>query len=764
MNGCYVNMNKIPRASEQLPGRIQFRYTANAGLTGPDFDMHMKTIRGIKIGGLQSKIFSLILFLIVGLIGTYTVVFGIHMKHLSAIVQRTGAEQQASIKDTSESAMEAVMSAFLKRSTGLQAYIADDLFSEVRGNVTILQTVAEQYFGRADTLTPHAFAYPDAANAGKASVQMQHERGVDPNASRGLGIAANMSEIMLAMFESCDKLNSCFVATTDGCILFVDDRADVYIQDDGSVAYATEIRTRPWYRQAVEAGELIFTNVEADTFTGILGIVCAAPVYRDGKLVAVVGADIFLTSISNYVNDTATEGGFLCVVDKSGQVLFSPKTEGIFKPELSSRALDLRQSGNPKLAAFITRALTESTGVTEIEIEGRECYLSGAPMPSVGWTVISVVDKGITQRPTASMLAKYDEINNNASAAYREGAKRSVRTVIAVIVIIVLIALIAAQTTGWHIVKPLNQLTRHINAQKNGDGIFILDDSYRTGDEIEILAESFNALTKRTQDYIDEIITITAEKKRIGTELALASRIQADMLPNIFPPFPERAEFDIYASMDPAKEVGGDFYDFFLIDDTHLGLVMADVSGKGVPAALFMMISKILVQNLAMTLRSPAKVLQEVNRQLCANNREEMFVTVWFGVLDTVTGKVTAANAGHEYPVLMPAGGKFALVKDKHGFVIGGMEGVQYKEYELTLTPGSRLFVYTDGVPEATNAQNEMFGTERMLEALNREPAAVPKATLQNVKDAVDSFVLDAEQFDDMTMLCVEYKGQNPCV
>jgi sigma-B regulation protein RsbU (phosphoserine phosphatase) len=231
------------------------------------------------------------------------------------------------------------------------------------------------------------------------------------------------------------------------------------------------------------------------------------------------------------------------------------------------------------------------------------------------------------------------------------------------------------------------------------------------------------------------------------------------MLPNIFPPFPERPEFDIYASMDPAKEVGGDFYDFFLIDDTHLGLVMADVSGKGVPAALFMMISKILVQNFAMTLRSPAQVLQEVNRQLCANNREEMFVTIWFGVLDTATGKVTAANAGHEYPVLMPAGDKFALVKDRHGFVIGGMEDVRYKEYELTLTPGSRLFVYTDGVPEATNAQNEMFGTERMLEALNRDPSAAPKEILQNVKDAVESFVLDAEQFDDMTMLCLEYRG-----
>lgn len=243
------------------------------------------------------------------------------------------------------------------------------------------------------------------------------------------------------------------------------------------------------------------------------------------------------------------------------------------------------------------------------------------------------------------------------------------------------------------------------------------------------------------------------------TELTMATRIQADMLPNIFPAFPERPDFDIYASMVPAKEVGGDFYDFFLIDETHLGLVMADVSGKGVPAALFMMISKILVQNYAMTGRSPAQVLQAVNNQICSNNREEMFVTVWFGILDTETGKITAANAGHEYPVLMQQGGQFELVKDKHGLVIGAMDGIRYKEYELTLTKGSKLFLYTDGVPEATNARDELFGTDRMLAALNVEPTASPKKVLHNVREAVDGFVLEAEQFDDLTMLCVEYKG-----
>ena len=281
----------------------------------------------------------------------------------------------------------------------------------------------------------------------------------------------------------------------------------------------------------------------------------------------------------------------------------------------------------------------------------------------------------------------------------------------------------------------------------------------RTGDEVENLSLVLADMERDLTEYEENLTKITAEKERIGTELALATRIQADMLPNIFPAFPERPDFDIYASMDPAKEVGGDFYDFFLIDEKHLGLVMADVSGKGVPAALFMMISKILVQNYAMTGRSPAQVLQAVNTQICSNNREEMFVTVWFGILDTETGKITAANAGHEYPVLMHAGGQFELLKDKHGLVIGAMDGIRYKEYEITLQKGSKLFLYTDGVPEATNAENELFGTGRMLAALNGDPAAAPEMVLRRMRQAVDGFVLEAEQFDDLTMLCLEFKG-----
>lgn len=249
------------------------------------------------------------------------------------------------------------------------------------------------------------------------------------------------------------------------------------------------------------------------------------------------------------------------------------------------------------------------------------------------------------------------------------------------------------------------------------------------------------------------------EKSRIETELSMASSIQADMLPNVYPAFPERPEFDIYASMDPAKEVGGDFYDFFLIDDDHLCLTIADVSGKGVPAALFMMASKIILANNALISKSASATLTNANHAICSHNREEMFVTVWLGILELSTGKLTAANAGHEFPIFRKPNGEFELLKDKHGFVIGGVDGVQYKEYEIQLEPGSKLFVYTDGIPEANNGHKELFGTDHLVAALNKNPDLPPQEITKQVRSAVDEFVQDAEQFDDLTMLCLEYKG-----
>ena len=282
----------------------------------------------------------------------------------------------------------------------------------------------------------------------------------------------------------------------------------------------------------------------------------------------------------------------------------------------------------------------------------------------------------------------------------------------------------------------------------------------RSSGELRLLADNVKSLADGVSTYMTNLQTVTADKERIGAELSLATRIQAAMLPHVFPPFPERTEFDLYASMDPAKEVGGDFYDFFLVDDDHLCMLMADVSGKGVPAALFMMVCKIILQSVAMLGGSPGEILNKTNEAICSNNEAQMFVTVWVGILEISTGRLTAANAGHEYPVIKKPDGRFEVFKDKHGLVIGAMDGMVYREYELQLEPGSKLFLYTDGVPEANDADNRLFGMERMLAALNADPDAVPEQILKNVRGAVDDFVKDAEQFDDLTMLCMEYRGQ----
>ena len=266
-------------------------------------------------------------------------------------------------------------------------------------------------------------------------------------------------------------------------------------------------------------------------------------------------------------------------------------------------------------------------------------------------------------------------------------------------------------------------------------------------------------LVKRRMKAVHEKQREKYEKERVNSELHMASQIQSSMLPHDFPPFPERGDFDIYATMVPAREVGGDFYDFFMIDDDHLGLVMADVSGKGIPASLFMMISKVILKTYAMGNISPAEVLQKTNTEICSNNKMEMFVTVWLGILELSTGRIVAANAGHEYPVIGRAGGEFELIKGKHDFVVGGMEGLKYHEYELQLEPGDKLFLYTDGAPEAENTNNEMFGAERMLNALNTDPDATPEQLLKNLREAIDEFSAGAEPFDDLTMLAIEYKG-----
>jgi len=295
---------------------------------------------------------------------------------------------------------------------------------------------------------------------------------------------------------------------------------------------------------------------------------------------------------------------------------------------------------------------------------------------------------------------------------------------------------------------------------ENPEDLHFDDPNIHTGDEMESLSNSLTDMFQDMKNYMTSLVSVTKEKERIGSELAVATKIQADMLPRIFPAFPNRPEFDLFASMNPAKEVGGDFYDFFMIDDHRIGLVIADVAGKGVPAALFMVISKTLLKNRALMGGSPSEIVDYVNEQLNEGNEADMFVTIWFAMFDITTGKGIAVNAGHEHPAIYRAEtGKYDLDVYRHSPICGTMPGMHFREHEFELKPGDRMFVYTDGLPEATNAEKELYGTDRMLEVLNKDTNVTPSELLVNITKSVDEFVGEADQFDDLTMLSFYYKG-----
>lgn len=321
----------------------------------------------------------------------------------------------------------------------------------------------------------------------------------------------------------------------------------------------------------------------------------------------------------------------------------------------------------------------------------------------------------------------------------------------------IILALIVLQIMLYRrAVKPVSRIqsiVREYKNNKDSDEVIARMSEIKERNEFGLLSEDIAELAKEIDYYTKQNMKLAGERERVAAELDMARRLQASQLPTQMPAFPDRQDIDVFASMTPAKEVGGDFYDYFLIDDDHLAIVVADVSGKGIPAALFMMMTKMLLTDNAMMGMPPHEVLERTNDTICKHNELEMFVTMWFGVLEISTGRITAANAGHEYPVVRHKDGQFEVLKDTHDFIVGGMEGMAYRQYELELEKGSMLFLYTDGAPEATRADKQMFGMKRLVDALNENPNDTPQVLLERVRARIDEFVGDEPQFDDLTML-----------
>ena len=356
----------------------------------------------------------------------------------------------------------------------------------------------------------------------------------------------------------------------------------------------------------------------------------------------------------------------------------------------------------------------------------------------------------------------FTDISMESVMADRQAFLMRLCAILIGITTVITLALIKVVNTA--LVKPINSLasaaSSYVEAKEEGEvsALALLD--IHTGDEVENLSHALKRMERDINGYIENLTHVTAEKERIGAELSVATHIQASMLPCIFPAFPNRREFDIYATMTPAKEVGGDFYDFFLVDDDHLAVVIADVSGTGVPAALFMVIAKTLIKDHTQSGKPPEEVFTEVNRQLCEANDENLFVTAWMGVLEISTGKLVYVNAGHNPPVIGRKNGETEFLRSRPGFVLAGLDFTKYRAGSLELMPGDLLYLYTDGVTEAMNTAQELYGEERLKRTLDANVSAAPEEIFKAVKKDLDDFVADAPQFDDITMLAMRYLGR----
>lgn len=640
------------------------------------------------------------------------------------------------------------------------------IFANIGQNVTMLSQEMTNIRQNPGNYALRHVSEPDRSRAGQLAAQLQYA----PNAEKGsaalqreIGLTANLQDWLFQVNDSQAAVASAYVASASGFGITVDDRSDKKFKDGETVPFAIDFRTRPWYQDAATQKKMIFSRVFHDLYSGNLGITCAAPYYDErGEVAGVVGMGMFLTQVSDVIEGTRLgETGYGFLMGKQGQIIFSAKNSGVLKAE-GPEGKSLLEAEDT--LADIARHMTAGeTGLSEVIIDGVPCYLAYAPVKEMDASYGIVMEAEEVNRPVKANA----EVIEKTTADFIDVLNQSIwQTLLAVLTLAALFLLavpFVSSRVAERFVSPIHELTDGVREIASGN----LDKklSINTGNEIEHLAVCFNAMTYELQNQMKNLAQVTADKERISTELSVATNIQESMLPRIFPPFPEKKEFDIYASMHPAKEVGGDFYDFYMVDDNHVMITIADVSGKGVPAALFMVIAKTILKNFALTMsgsKDLAPLVSCTNDQLCQNNDAMMFVTAFVGLLNIKTGHLTYVNAGHNPPLVYRAKDKkFSYMEVKRNFVLGGMDEMEFKGQDLTLEPGDKLLLYTDGVTEALNEADEMYGEERLINTL--DAAEADKLNLQEllavVQKSLALHVGTAAQSDDITMLTLSYYG-----
>ncbi len=638
------------------------------------------------------------------------------------------------------------------------AALVDEKLQLIQNQSKMVADMATNILSNPEDYSSRSIDYLQEDQVGTTIPHFRTASGVElENIKDELYKMANVQDMLKQYLVIGSGVTASYVGVDSGYFITVDTQAAGPNRKD------YDATTRSWYVGAKENDGVFWTPIIADASGRGAGISCGMPFYeiKNGKKIfrGAAGTGALLTDVSSIITSVKTTGsGYAFLLNENGQMVMTSKQTELTTDEKGNIiGEDYLNSDNAELNALGQDMVASNSGLMELTIDGESVYVAYYPMSSVNWSIGVVIPVSDVIAPALDMehtiLSQKDDtivtLNN------------SVQTTYIILAVIILVTIAFAVYFSFRFSKSLTQpiLALEYGVHRIATGDLDYTIKVKTQDELELLGNAVNKMAFDLKEYIRNLSKVTAEKERIGAELNVATQIQSSMLPSIFPAFPERKEFDIFASMLPAKEVGGDFYDFFLVDDDHLAIVMADVSGKGVPAALFMVIAKTLIKNNAQYGKAPKEVFETVNNLLCEGNEAGMFVTGFMGYYEISTGKFTYVNAGHNPPVLCRNGEDCQWLPTKAGFVLAGMEGMRYKQDEIQLNPGDMLYLYTDGVTEAVNRADELFTDPRLLRVFNENKNKDLKGLLRGIKASIDIFADGADQADDITMLALRVAG-----
>ena len=612
---------------------------------------------------------------------------------------------------------------------------------------------------------PQEVNIPTPANYRSLYLYLQYGPEVSPEAyQKHISMMANIGDLLARTIESNDMAESVFITAKDNFTLSVDaprvlaeDKSDIPKPHYDAVG-------SDWYKRAAGKDGLVFTPVRRFMFNKKLGMFCSVPYYgTDGRLAGVACMQTSLDNLRHILKETNLhDEGFCFVTDNRGYVILSSQENAAGKErELEVNIQnDLRQSDNATLALTIREMVAGGNGVRQTQVDGKDYYIAFAPIESTGWSFAAAFAADDVIAPALQNKAGIAQVTKEKTSLMQQKMSLIIFLMVVFIAVLLVVFIYSGRKLSRQFVAPIHELADGVREITSGNLSKKVE--IRTGDEIEHLAVCFNAMTDELQTYMKNLTAATAEKERIATELSVARDIQLGALPQEF--LQDKKSIQLYAAMFAAKEVGGDFYDFYMLDENHLVLAMADVSGKGVPAALFMMRAKTTLKNLVLMARVPddfAAVMTLANQELCQDNEEMMFVTVFLAQLDLTTGELIYVNGGHNPPLVSHDGRYSYIREERRQPALGALEEAAYEAHRLRLAPGEKLFLYTDGVTEAMDTQKRFYSEERLQQTLDRiDREADVQEILTAVRHDIAVHAEGAEQSDDITMLGLMYCGK----